>query len=118
MPSHAKKPTEHQPELEPESEPNRPRTRSKNATHRPGADAKRALQVHRDPEVILEEKKALLARKEEKERERQEEEANKKEAERFLEDYHARQKATKAEQETLIPRSTSQGKGYFHIFSA
>jgi hypothetical protein len=118
MPSHAKKPTEHQPELEPESEPNRPRTRPKNATHRPGADAMLALRVQRDRALVAEEKEARLARKEGKERERQEEEANKKEAESFIKEHHTRQKAAMAEQEASIPRRTSQGTGYFHIFSA
>jgi hypothetical protein len=118
MPSRQKKTTQHQPEQETESEPNRPRTRAKNATQRPGADAERTLQVRQDPAVIQKEKTARQAKKDKKEQERQEEEASKKEAASFLEDYRAEQKAIIAEQETSIPRRRSQGMGYFHVSSA
>lgn len=116
MPSHQKNPAEHQQEQELESVPNRPRTRAKNATHRPGADAEKTLRVRRDPAVVQKEKEARQSRKEEKERERQEEAASEKEASSFLEGYRAQQMATMEDEEASIPRHKSQGTEYF-IFS-
>ena len=97
-----------EPQLEPE--PYHPRTRAKNATQHPGAEAEKRLRVCRDPEVIREEQEARQRRKDEKERARQEEAANNEAATRFVEESHAQQKVATAEEEASMPRRRSQGK--------
>jgi hypothetical protein len=107
MPPHRKKTTEDQ--QEPELESSLPRTRPKNASHRPGADAEKVLRVRRDPEVIQKEKKERQQRKEKKEQEKREEAAKKEVATRFVDEYRSQQVADIAIEETSRPRHISQG---------
>jgi len=75
----------------PPSPPNRPATRSKNATVHPGTDAKKALSNRRDPEVIEREKLERKAKKEAKERQKEEEAERKEAAQRHVEELRAQQ---------------------------
>jgi hypothetical protein len=94
---------------EPEPEPTSPRTWAKNATHRPGADTEKVLQIQRDPEVIEKEREERKRRKEEKEQEHKEEEARKDSTTAFIKEYRAQQAEKVAREETSIPRRRSQG---------
>ena len=102
-------------ESEPEPQPYRPRTRAKNATQHPGAEAMKTLRSRRNPAEIQKEKDARKKKKEDKERARREEIANNEAAARFVEEYRAQQKVTLAK-EASIPRRTSQGMRYFYSF--
>jgi hypothetical protein len=109
MPPRRQKTTRNQQEPEPEPELSLPRTRPKNASHRPGADAAKALRVRRDPEVIQKEKKERQQRKEKKEQEKREEAARKEVAACFVDEYRSQQAVDIATEETLRQCHISQG---------
>jgi hypothetical protein len=96
-----------------EPDPNRARTRAKNANAHPGIAAKNTLRARnppRDPEVIQKEKVEKEAKKEAKRKEAEQAQAREDYAENFIEEYRAR-KATEALNEAMaIPRRT---KGQF-----
>ena len=93
---------------EPEPQPYHPRTRAKNTTQHPGAEAMKMLHSCRDPAEIQKEKDAQKKKKEDKERTHQEEIANNEAAACFIKEYRTQQKVTMAE-EASIPCHTSQG---------
>jgi hypothetical protein len=93
----------------PEPEPSLPHTRAKNATQRPGVEAKKTLQVCRDLAIIQEERNAREKRKEKRERIQWEDATNNEAAAQLIEENRAQQKVTMAQKEALIPCCKSQG---------
>ena len=91
------------------SPPNRPKTRTKNATTHPGTTAKKALSTRRDPEIIENEKLERQAKKEAKERQKVEEAIRKEAAQQHVKDLRAQQAVELQNEESEVIRQPRIG---------
>lgn len=81
----------HHDKTTPDSPPNRPITRQKNATTHPGTEAKKVLSTRRDPELIEKEKLERKEKKDAKERQKEEAATRKEAAQQHVEKLRAQQ---------------------------
>jgi hypothetical protein len=96
-----------------EPEPNRVRTRPKNANTHPGTvvkDALRARNPPRDPDIIQKEKADKEGKKMAKQKALEDTRAKEESATRFVEEYRARKETEALNDDTAVPRQKPKGK--------
>jgi hypothetical protein len=96
-----------------EPDPNRVRTRARNANTHPGTAAKDALRIRnppRDPDVIHKEKAEKASKKEEKQKIVEENQAKEESAARYVEEYRTRKETEALNENATIPRQKPKGQ--------
>jgi len=93
-------------------DPDRVRTRAKNANTHPGMAAKEALRVRnppRDPDTIQTEKDKKALKKVEKKKTAEDSKAKEQQAAQFVEEYRARKDSETMKENAAIPRQKPKG---------